>query len=92
MYKNEFGIILDTSGYDAERVAPNGYPCTYAGIRKWIEDNYNFKITNSSITKVRNKCNASKIDFEAGTEPAADVIKTEKEKIVLEAFKAFGIV
>ena len=32
--KNEFGIMLDTSGYDAEAVVFNGYPFTYAGIRR----------------------------------------------------------
>ena len=92
VYKNEFGIVLDTSGYGDEQADPNDYPLTHAGIRQWVEDNFDVKINNSAITAVKNKCNVSKMDFKAGKEPTANIIRTEKEKLVLEAFKAFGIV
>ena len=92
VYKNEFGIVLDTFGYGAEQTAPNEYPLTYAGIRQWIEDNHDIKVSKSSITIVRNKCNALKLDYKAGKEPSTNIIKTQKEKLVLEAFKALGIV
>ena len=92
VFKNEFGIILDTSGYGDREVDQNNYPFTYAGIRQWVEDNYGVRISNSAITVVKNKCNVPQIDFKAGKEPAADIIRTEREKLVLEAFKALGIV
>ena len=92
VFHNEFGIVLDTSGYGAELVSMHDYPLTYAGIRRWIEDNYNVKISKSSIAAVKNKCNVSIIDFNAGKEPDTKNIGFEKEKFVLEAFKAFGIV
>ena len=92
VYKNEFGIVLDTSGYDAWQVDPDEYPLTYGGIQQWIEDNHNVKVSKGSITMVKNKCNVSKIGIKAGKEPDTNIIKTEKEILVLEAFKALGIV
>ena len=90
--KHEFGIMLDTSGYDAEAVVFNGYPFTYAGIRRWVKDNHDVEIGNSSITAVKNKCRISEMNFHAGNEPEADTVKTKNEKLVLEAFRALGIV
>ena len=92
VFKNEFGIVLDTSGYGAEFVSMNDYPLTYLGIRRWIEDNYDVKVSKSSITSVKHKCKVSKFDFKAGKEPDTNTIRTEKEKLVLEAFKGLGIV
>ncbi len=37
---------------------------------------------------VKDKCGALKIDFKAGKEL---IIRTEKEKLVLKAFKALGV-
>ena len=92
IWKSEVGIILDTSGYDAEAVASNGYPFTYAGIQQWVRDNHNVEIGNSSITAVKNKCRISEMNFHAGNEPEANKVKTKNEKLVLEAFRALGII
>ena len=92
VYKNEFGIVLDTSAYGAGQADSDHYPLTYAGIRRWIEDNFNVRVSKSSIERVKDKCGASRIGLEAGRESSAGVIKTEKEKLILEAFRALGII
>ena len=91
VYKSTFGIVIDTSGYGAEQTDPN-CPPTYAAIQKWIEDNHGVTVSKSSVTMVKDKCGALKLDFKAGKEPDSGIIKTAKERLVLEAFRAFGVV
>ena len=91
VYRSTFGIVLDTSGYDAEQCDPD-CPPTYAAIQKWIEDNHGVKVSKSSVTMVKDKCGALKLDFKAGKEPDSGIIKTAKERLVLEAFRVFGVV
>lgn len=91
VYKSTFGIVLDTSGYGTEQSGPD-CPPTYAAIQRWIEDNHGVKVSKSSVTMVKDKCGASKLDFKAGKEPESGIIKTTKEKLVLEAFRALGVV
>ena len=43
VFKNEFGIVLDTSGYGAEQIGPNDYPLTYS---KSVNSQKNFTIKN----------------------------------------------
>ena len=83
--------MLDTSGYGVEQTDPD-CPPTYAAIQKWIEDNHGVKVSKSSVTMVKDKCGALKLDFKAGKEPDSGIIKTAKERLVLEAFRAFGVV
>lgn len=92
VFKSTFGIELDISGYDTEPNDPDYYPLTYSGIQKWIMDKYDIRVSKGSITMVRNKCSASKIDFKAGKEPEGTLIKSEKEKFILEAFRALGVI
>ena len=91
VHKSTFGIVLDTSWYDAGQNDPD-FPPTYAAIQKWIEDNHGVRVSKSSITMVKDKCGALKIDFKAGKEPDSGIIRTANEKLVLEAFKALGVV
>ena len=91
VYRSTFGIVLDTSGYDTGQCDPD-CPPTYAAIQKWIEDNHSVKVSKSSVTMVKDKCGALKLDFKAGKEPDSGIIKTAKERLVLEAFRAFGVV
>lgn len=67
VYRSTFGIVLDTSGYDAGQCDPD-CPPTYAAIQKWIEDNHGVKVSKSSVTMVKDKCGALKLDFKAGIE------------------------
>ena len=64
VFKSMFGIVSGTSGYDAGKDALD-CPPTYAAIQKWIEDNHGVKVSKSSITMVKDKCDALK----AGKEP-----------------------
>lgn len=91
VYRSTFGIVLDTSGYDAGQCDPD-CPPTYAAIQKWIVDHHGVKVSKSSVTMVKDKCGALKLDFKAGKEPDSGIIKTAKERLVLEAFRAFGVV
>ena len=67
VYRSSFGIVLDTSGYDAGQCDPD-CPPTYAAIQKWIEYNHGVKVSKSSVTMVKDKCGALKLDFKAGIE------------------------
>lgn len=91
VYRSTFGIVLDTLGYDAGQCDPD-CPPTYTAIQKWIEDNHGVKVSKSSVTMVKDKYGALKLDFKAGKEPDSGIIKTAKERLVLEAFRAFGVV
>ena len=92
MFKSAFGIVLDTKGYDIEHKDPNDDLFTFRGIQDWIKKEYGISVSKSSITMVKDKCNIDKIDFKAGKEPPPGIIRTDKEKAVLEAFKALGII
>ena len=83
--------MLDTSRYDAGR---NGPDCrlTYADIQKWIEDNRGVKVSKSCVAAVKDKCGVLKLAFKAGKVPEDGIIKTAKERLVLEAFRALGVV
>lgn len=92
MCKSSFCIIIDISEHSTAKNDAISYPITFNKIQKWIEDNHNIRVSKSSITMVKNKCDISELSFKAGKEPADNSIKTEKEKLVLAAFKAFGII
>ena len=92
VFGSAFGIVLDTSKYGIEQNDSIKYPLTFSTIQQWIEDKYHFKVSKSSISMVKAKCNVSTIDFKAGKEPDTDIIKSESEKLVLEAFRVFGVV
>ena len=64
---------------------------TFGLLQKWIEDNYGVKISKSSISQVKNKCGIQKLEFGAECEIVPE-LKTEKERLVLEAFKYHGLV
>lgn len=92
VFKSAFGIVLDTNEYDTLPEDQTDYSFTFTGIQKWIKDNLDMNVSKSSITMVKDKCKIDKIDFKAGIEPEPGIIKTNKEKAVLEAFRALGIV
>jgi hypothetical protein len=63
---------------------------TYGLVQKWIEDNRGVTVSKSSITQVKNKCGIQKIEFGAKCEVVPN-LKTEKERLVLEAFEHYGL-
>ena len=92
LYENVFGITFYINEYDTEKEAKKDIEFTFADIQKWIKDNLDINISKSSITMVKTKCKIVKIDFKAGIEPEPGIINSNKEKAVLEAFRALGIV
>jgi len=66
--------------------------CYYSvlGVQNWIMEDSGLKISKSSVCSVRDKCGAREIKPGAGKR--IPKVKTKKEKAVLEAFKALGIV
>ena len=67
------------------------YLLNFQNMGKWIEDNYGVKISKSSISQVKNKCGIQKLEFGAKCEIVPE-LKTEKERLVLEAFMHYGLV
>ena len=85
-FKNVFAIIYELGSDCLQK----GYPLTIGGIQRWISDEYNMEVSKSSICAVRDKCGVDRL--EVGAAKSIPNLKSEKEKIVFEAFKAFGIV
>lgn len=88
MFRNVFSIIVQAKAKD---VPQKPAKLTFGLLQKWIEDNHGVKVSKPSITQVKNKCGISKLEFgvKCGIAPE---LKSEKEKLVLEAFKHYGIV
>ena len=62
---------------------------SFSLIQEWIEKNHGIKVSKSSITQVKNKCGIQKIEFGVKCDIVPE-LKTEKERLVLEAFKHYG--
>ena len=66
------------------------YALSFGNIRRWVEANYGIKVSNGSISQVMKKCGMEKL--EAGAGELVIQLKSEKEKLVYEAFKHFNVV
>ena len=88
VFRNVFSIIVSTETKD---IPPKTSKLTFGLLQKWIEDNYGVKVSKSSITQVKDKCGISKLEFGVKCDIVPD-LKTEKEKLVLEAFQFYGLV
>ena len=88
MFRNVFSIIVSTESRD---IPQNTQKLTFGLLQKWIEDNHGIKVSKSSITQVKDKCGISKLEFGIKCDIVPD-LKTEKEKLVLEAFRYYGLV
>ncbi len=88
VYKNQFSFIFDVNwAYEPQK----RNKLSFGTIQDWIYDVYGIRVSKSSITQVKNKCNVKSLE-----EPGDDIVNPElksiKEKMVLEAFRYFGIV
>lgn len=63
---------------------------SFGNIRKWVLDVHGIKVSNGSISQVMKKCGIERLDDE-GAELSIE-LKSEKEKLVYEAFKHFNVV
>ena len=90
VFRNVCGIIFDVKFQkDVEDVNSDNVQASFGNIRKWVEKNYGVRVSNGSITQVVMKCEMSSLADEAKVIPD---LQTEKEKLVYEAFKKFGLV
>ena len=79
-----YGSVFDLN----EEVEP--YPLTIGGIRRYVRDEYGVEVSKSSVCAVRDKCGASEIGL--GTAKVVPELRSRKELVVYEAFKALGVV
>ena len=63
---------------------------SFGNIRKWVLDVHGVKVSNGSINQVMKKCNMEHLDD--GCAKLSIELKSEKEKLVYEAFKHFNVV
>ena len=88
VFRNVFSEIVPTKTKD---VPQKPTKLTFALLQEWIEVNHGVKVSKSSITQVKSKCRIQKLEFGAKCEIVPE-LKTEKERLVLEAFKHYGLV
>ncbi len=88
VFRNVFSVIVPIKTKD---VPQKPAKLTFALLQKWIEDNHGVKVSKSSITQVKSKCGIQKLEFGAKCE-SVPTLKTEKERLVLEAFRHYGLV
>ena len=82
VFRNVFSIVISTEIRD---IPQKPEKLTFGLIQKWIEDNHGMKVSKSSITQVKNKCEIQNLEFGAKSNIVPD-LKTEKEKLVLKSF------
>ena len=88
MFRNVFSVIVSTKTKD---ISQKPAKLSFSLIQEWIEKNHGIKVSKSSITQVKNKCEIKRIEFGAKSDVIPE-LKTEKERLVLEAFKHYGLV
>lgn len=85
-------MILDFKYYD-KYVAKHDdkTSITFEDIRNYVKIKYGINISKSSITEVKKKCKINNFDnlYQNVKIPC---LKSEKEKLVLEAMKHFNII
>lgn len=87
VFRNVVSIIIPRELVDGPRKPAK---LTFELLQKWIEDNHGVTVSKSSISQVKNKCGLSKIEIGAKCKVVPE-LKSEKEKLVFEAFKHFQI-
>lgn len=88
VFRNVFSIVVSTK---SKGISKKTAKLTFNLIQNWIEDNYKVKVSKSSVTQVKNKCGISKLEFGAKCNIVPE-LNTEKERLVLEAFRHYGLV
>uniref|UniRef100_UPI0040570311 hypothetical protein n=1 Tax=Acetatifactor sp. TaxID=1872090 RepID=UPI0040570311 len=81
-------ISIDADEFDKQETPKSDY--SFKSIKKWIKDTYGVTVNNSSISMVKQKCGAETL--ERGASTVIPQVKTEKERLVLEAFKHLEII
>ena len=90
VFRNVCGIILDVNFDDVGDDNVDMNKLSFGNIRKWVQNQYGISVSNGSINQVMKKCNMEHLDDECAE--LRIELKSEKEKLVYEAFKRFGLV
>ena len=87
VFENVFSLIVTIDECQAESTSS---AISFVMIQKWVQERYGVNVSKSSISQVKSKCGMSV--FDTTQKVKAPELKTEKEKLVLEAFKHFKLV
>ena len=90
VFRNVCGIILDVNFDDVGDDNVDMNKLSFGNIRRWVFDEFGVKVSNGSINQVMKKCGIERLDAD-GAELNVE-LKSEKEKMVYEAFKHFNVV
>lgn len=88
VFRNVFGIVIPFLSKDISKKAPN---ISFSMIQKRIYDMFGKQVSKSSISQVKEKCGLYKLEYGCKAFVIPQV-KTENEKMVIEAFKYFNII
>lgn len=93
VYRNCFALILNLDFLDEyyEEQDDTKQTITFADIRACVKQRFDVDVSNSSISQVKKKCCIDSFD-EQYELLSVDGIKSDKEKMILEAFMELGIV
>ncbi len=87
-FKNVVYISVDADEFEKQETPKSEY--SFKSIKKWIQDTYGVTVNNSSISMVKQKCGIDTLEHGATT--VIPQVKTDKERLVLEAFKYLEII
>lgn len=93
VYRHCFALILNLDfldEYDAEQ-DDTKLKITFADIRACVKRRFDVDVSNSSISQIKKKCCIDSFDEQYELLSVSE-IKSDKEKMILEAFRELGIV
>ena len=88
--ENVFALIVDLNVFEKNIDDKSEAVTTHSDIRKWVSDNLDITVSNSSIGRVMEKCGID--SFEKKQKCIFPRLKSEKEKAILTAFKEMNII
>ena len=95
VFRGHFCIVDRISRYDAEAKRKNlTKKATYNDIRSFIKSEYGVHVSNLSISQTKERCGLTKGEYKGNTGAEGHyvpVLKPEKEKLIIEAFRYFGM-
>ena len=89
-FQNVIHIVLDVKWEQEDNIEDENHKLSFGHIRRWVKANYDVTVSNGSITGVIQKCGMSRL--ERGIASKVPTLRSDKEKLVYEAFKHFNIV
>jgi len=93
VYENVFALIVNLENFNDYQATQDDTKkaITFADIKAYVKQKYDVDVSNSSITQIKKKCGIESFDSKYVLK-SIDDIKTDKEKLILDAFVRLGIV